>query len=83
MVRTVAVSVAQPSVTFDIMKPEVTVTKPQSVITKPQPQWMPEAFVRIGSVPSREIQQPVTVVGNWGSEGIARIGPATNEVSPK
>ena len=23
------------------------------------------------------------MVGNWGSEGIARIGPATNEVSPK
>ena len=44
---------------------------------------MPEAFVRIGSVPPREIHLPVTVVGNWGSEGIARIGPATNEVSPK
>ena len=54
-----------------------------ATINKPQPQWMPEAFVRIGSVPLREIHLPVTVVGNWGSERIARIEPATNEVSPK
>ena len=50
---------------------------------KPQPHGVPEAFARIGLVPLRESQQPATVVGTWGHEGIARIGPVPNEVGPK
>ena len=50
---------------------------------KPQPHGVPEAFARIGLVPFRESQQPATVVGTWGHEGNARIGPFPNEVGPK